>query len=45
MPGRADAERTRCASSGANHLAPSAAKLVAPGGTGRGRTLVMNAFA
>ena len=45
MPGRAGAERTRCASSGANRLAPSAAKLVAPGGTGRGRTLTMNAFA
>lgn len=45
MPGRAGAERTRCASSGADRLAPSAAKLVAPGGTGRGRTLVMNAFA
>ncbi len=45
MPGRAGAERTRCASSGADHLAPSAAKLVAPGGIGRGRTLVMNAFA
>lgn len=45
MPGRAGAERTRCASPGADHLAPSAAKLVAPGGTGCGRTLTMNAFA
>ena len=45
MPGRAGAERTRCASSGADRLTPSAAKLVAPGGTGRGRTLTMNAFA
>ncbi len=45
MPGRAGAERTRCASSDADHLAPSAAKLVAPGNTGRGRTLTKNAFA
>lgn len=45
MPGRAGAERTRCASSGADHLAPSAAKLVASDGTGRGRALTVNAFA